>query len=103
MTEFSTDSSAGTAQLRAARDFLLANRDDYDVADREFRWPALDEFNWALDWFDPLAAKSRTRTALWIVEEDGSESRCSFAELAARSEPGRQLAARAGRRRAAIG
>jgi acetyl-CoA synthetase len=86
MSEFSPDSSAGTVQLRAARDFLLANREAYDVAYREFRWPELDEFNWALDWFDPLAVRSPDRTALWIVEEDGSESRRSFAELSARSD-----------------
>jgi acetyl-CoA synthetase len=86
MSEFSTDSSAGTVQLRAARDFLLANREDYDLAYREFRWPELDEFNWALDWFDPLAARSADRTALWIVEEDGREDRRSFAELSVRSD-----------------
>jgi acetyl-CoA synthetase len=69
-------------QLREARDFLLAHRDDYDTAYREFRWPALDRFNWALDWFDGLAGD---RPALWIVEPDGSETRRTFAELSARS------------------
>jgi acetyl-CoA synthetase len=69
-------------QLREARDFLLAHRDDYDTAYREFRWPALDAFNWALDWFDALDGE---RPALWIVEPDGSETRRTFAELTARS------------------
>jgi acetyl-CoA synthetase len=69
-------------QLREARDFLLDHREDYDTAYREFRWPALDEFNWALDWFDGLASE---RPALWIVEPDGSETRRTFAELSARS------------------
>jgi acetyl-CoA synthetase len=69
-------------QLREARDFLLAHREDYDTAYREFRWPALDRFNWALDWFDGLAGD---RPALWIVEPDGSETRRTFAELSARS------------------
>ena len=39
----------------AARDFLIAYRHDYERAYREFRWPELDRFNWALDHFDALA------------------------------------------------
>ena len=35
-----------------ARDFLLRHRDDYETAYRDFAWPELTEFNWALDWFD---------------------------------------------------
>jgi acetyl-CoA synthetase len=68
--------------LREARDFLLTQREDYDTAYREFRWPELAEFNWALDWFDGLAGE---RPALWIVEPDGSETRRTFGELSARS------------------
>lgn len=68
----------------AARDFLLAHRNDYATAVRDFRWPQFDEFNWALDYFDVMAAGNQT-PALWIVEEDGSEQRYSFAELAERS------------------
>ena len=79
------DNSAVTARVREARDFLLAHREDYDTAYRDFRWPAVDRFNWALDWFDGLAAEAGDRLALWIVEEDGSECRRSFAELSARS------------------
>ena len=70
--------------FRAARDLLLEHREDYETAYREFRWPELDEFNWALDWFDAIA-RDNDRTALWIVEEDGSEQKLSFAELSARS------------------
>ncbi|MDX1369375.1 AMP-binding protein [Pseudomonas sp.] len=68
----------------AARDFLLAHRSDYATAVRDFRWPQLDTFNWALDYFDSMAADNQT-PALWIVEEDGSEQCYSFAELAERS------------------
>jgi acetyl-CoA synthetase len=76
-----------TAAFRAARDFLLANREDYDTAYREFRWPELVEFNWALDWFDVIARDEVTaaRPALWIVEEDGSQRRWTFAEMSQRS------------------
>jgi acetyl-CoA synthetase len=60
-----------------ARDFLLAHRTDYDAACRGFRWPQLERFNWALDYFDAMAA-SNDSPALWIVEEDGREERaCS--------------------------
>ncbi|MFB9904350.1 AMP-binding protein [Allokutzneria oryzae] len=75
--------AAGMA-FREARDFLLAHAGDLDTARAGFRWPELDEFNWALDWFDAIA-EDNERTALWIVEEDGSEGRWSFAELSRRS------------------
>ncbi|HJV73198.1 MAG TPA: AMP-binding protein [Noviherbaspirillum sp.] len=67
-----------------ARNFLLAHRSDYDTACREFRWPALDEFNWALDYFDHMA-RANDKPALWIIGEDGSEQKLSFADLSARS------------------
>jgi acetyl-CoA synthetase len=38
-----------TQPFLAARDFLLAHRTDYATAVRDFRWPQLGEFNWALD------------------------------------------------------
>jgi acetyl-CoA synthetase len=64
-----------------ARDFVLAHRTDYEAAVRGFRWPALTHFNWALDYFDGLAAGNHA-PALHIVEEDGRETIRSFAELA---------------------
>ncbi|MFJ2692238.1 AMP-binding protein [Pseudomonas sp. NPDC087336] len=67
-----------------ARDFLLAHRTDYATATRDFRWPQLNQFNWALDYFDAMAEGNQAN-ALWIVEEDGSEQRYSFQQLAARS------------------
>ncbi len=72
------------AAFTEARNFLLAHREDYARVYREFRWPALDRFNWALDYFDAMAADNHG-TGLWIVEEDGGETRLSFAELAERS------------------
>ncbi len=68
----------------AARDFLLEHRTDYTAAHAGFKWPELDEFNWALDHFDSMA-ENNDAPALWIVEEDGRESRLSFAELSERS------------------
>ncbi len=67
-----------------ARDALLRWREDYATAYREFRWPVLDRFNWALDYFDAMAA-GNARPALWLVDEGGGETKLSFAELAERS------------------
>ena len=78
-----THTAAGDA-FRSARDFLLARRDDPAGAARDFRWPSLDRFNWALDHFDVLAHEN-DRPALWIVEDDGSERKRSFREMSARS------------------
>ncbi|MBV9093516.1 MAG: AMP-binding protein [Streptosporangiaceae bacterium] len=77
-------SASATDAFRAARDVLLRYREDYGAARREFAWPSLEEFNWALDWFDVIAAEHPDRTALRIVADDGDAS-MSYAELAARS------------------
>ncbi|RII17592.1 Acetyl-coenzyme A synthetase [Streptomyces sp. YIM 130001] len=71
---------------RDARDLLVGLAGDYDRAVATFEWPVLPErFNWATDWFDSFA-RGNDRTALWILEEDGSEQRHSFAELVDRSD-----------------
>jgi len=75
---------SSTDVFRRARDFLVANREDYETAYREFRWPALDRFNWALDWFD-MIAEGNARTALHIVEDGKPEVKLSYAQLAERS------------------
>jgi acetyl-CoA synthetase len=74
----------GTAAFREARDFLLDHREEYAEAYAQFGWPRLGAFNWALDWFDVIA-RDNDSPALWIVEEDGSEQRLTFAEMAAQS------------------
>ena len=72
------------AAFTQARDFLLKHRTDYTTAYRDFQWPRLTEFNWALDYFDAMA-RGNDATALHIVAEDGGEVRRSFAQLSARS------------------
>src|ERR1700758_3989444 len=80
------DGTTGRAAYRACRDILMRHRDDYDAAVAAFRWPGIgDRFNWAFDWFDPLAA-GNPRIALRIIGEDGTDRSYSFAELAARSD-----------------
>ncbi len=75
-----------TETFRAARDLLLAHRGDDEKAVSEFQWPQLTTFNFALDWFDVLAREQPETLALWIVHDDGSEDRLTYAELAARSQ-----------------
>jgi acetyl-CoA synthetase len=78
----------GSADLKAflaARDFLLRHREDYETAKRDFRWPQLTTFNWALDYFDGYARENPAKTALWIVEEDGTEQQYSYDDMAHRS------------------
>jgi acetyl-CoA synthetase len=74
--------TSSASAFRAARDLLLQHRDDYDRAYAEFCWPELDGFNWALDWFDAIGGEE---IALWVIEDDGSELKLSFAELSERS------------------
>jgi len=74
-----------TDTLRAARDWIVAQRSDYDTAYRDFRWPDLGKFNWALDWFDAELASgdNAARPALWIT--GAGAAKVSFGELSARS------------------
>jgi acetyl-CoA synthetase len=74
-----------TERFAAARDLLLSLREDQPRACRELVWPDLDNFNWALDWFD-VYARGNARPALRVVHEDGAESRVSFDELRRRSD-----------------
>jgi acetyl-CoA synthetase len=75
--------TSSTDSFRAARDLLLTHREDYEAARREFAWPELGEFNWALDWFDVIAAEHPERPALRIVGDDAAS--LTYGELAARS------------------
>jgi acetyl-CoA synthetase len=78
--------TSNTDLYRAARDHLVAVISDYDKAVDTFAWPRITgAFNWATDWFDVIA-RDNHRTALWIVEQDGSEHEVSFAELADSSD-----------------
>ena len=76
--------TSSTSSFRAARDLLLRYRDDYDAALGSFEWPSLDEFNWALDWFDVIAAEHPDRPALRILS-DGSDVSMSYGSLSERS------------------
>ena len=79
-----TAPTQATETFRAARDLLLRRREDYATAVREFSWPELAEFNWALDWFDVVAAEHPGREALRVVAEGGVVT-LTYSDLAARS------------------
>ncbi len=86
MTDATTTRTDATTAYRAARDVLLATREDYDAALRDFRFPDLgDQFNWAIDWFDAFA-RGNDRPGLVIVEQDESVGSWTFDELARRSD-----------------
>jgi|BEDMetMinimDraft_2_1075160.scaffolds.fasta_scaffold01431_2 acetyl-CoA synthetase len=79
--------NASALAFMASRDFLIANRLNYKVAYENFVWPKLDQFNWAIDWFDYLGKDPRFKDtdALWIVEQDNTETKLTFQELSERS------------------
>jgi acetyl-CoA synthetase len=81
----------------AARDLLLALREDQAEACARFRWPTLEPFNWALDVFDVTAAGNE-RPALTLADAAG-ETTLSYAALAARSTRVANLLRRLGVRR----
>lgn len=84
--------------FRAARDFLLQHREDYDTAFKGFRWPEFEDFNWALDWFD-VYAQNNHRVALHLVQEGAPPISQTFAELSERSDRVAQFFKRMGLRR----
>ena len=66
------------------RDLLLRFREDWAGAQCEFRWPAFEQFNWAHDYFDVIAA-GNDAPALRVVDDAGGDRSLSFSELARRS------------------
>src|SRR5438477_1074317 len=54
------------------RDLLLRFREDWAGAQREFRWPAFEQFNWAHDYFDVIAA-ANDAPALRVVDDAGGD------------------------------
>ena len=74
----------GRESFLQARNTLFQHREDRAAARHDFRWPVLDTFNWALDYFDVHAA-GNSHPALWIVEENGTEAKVSFQDMSRRS------------------
>jgi acetyl-CoA synthetase len=85
MTYWQHRRTAGHAVFREARDLLLAHRSDHETAAELFRWPRPAHFNWALEWFDVIAAENE-QTALHLLTADGPGERVSYARLSAESD-----------------
>jgi acetyl-CoA synthetase len=66
------------------RDRLLREGISQAQALQAFRWPALQRFNWAYDYFDRIAADNH-RPALRVVDDTGHDQVLSYAMLARRS------------------
>lgn len=73
-----------TRQFIEARDQLLRLREDLDTAQREFRWPAFENFNWVRDYFDVIAA-GNDAAALRVIDDLGGDETLSFAQLSRRA------------------
>jgi acetyl-CoA synthetase len=69
-----------TRKFIEARDQLLRLREDLSLAQREFRWPSFETFNWVRDYFDVIAAGNE-RPALRVVDDAGGDETLSFAQL----------------------
>jgi acetyl-CoA synthetase len=74
-----------TAAFKAARDFLFANRTNYRAAHADFHWPNLENFNWALDWFDAELARGDTAEQLALKIVGDGAGTATFAALSANS------------------
>lgn len=72
------------SDFEKARDFLILHRSDYAYAYSNFQWPQVDEFNWAIDYFDAMAQDNEA-VGLWIVDEEGEQQKYSFDALSKRS------------------
>src|SRR5689334_956365 len=93
-----TGARMGSTAFQEARALLLERRERDDDAVREFRWPVLDQFNWALDWFD-VYALDNARPAVRLVRDGADDSVLTFAQLSARSNQVANRLRRLGARR----
>jgi acetyl-CoA synthetase len=81
MSEVSVDGGKAFIELR---DRLLREGLSHEQALQSFHWPAIPHFNWAMDYFDRIAAGNE-RPALRVVDDGGRDQAMSFAALARRS------------------
>jgi len=75
--------NSGTSEFLAARNYLL-HVPNYQDAKAHFKWPQLDNFNWALDYFDSLSGRC-SNSALLYVDDKGTVRKLSFQEMTEKS------------------
>ncbi len=85
----------GAEAFARARELLIAQRNDYEAAYREFEWPRPTQFNWAYDWFDRFATGNQA-PALLLVGPEGNVEQLSFDAVAKRSAQAANYFARLG-------
>ena len=90
--------SPSAAAFLEARDFLLRHRYDHTLAVAQFRWPRLEHFNWALDYFDYIA-EGNAAPALQILDDQGGNTVRSFAQMSEASNRVANFLAALGARR----
>lgn len=90
--------ASATEQFRRARDQLLASYGDCATARAGFSWPRPRCFNWALDWFDVVAA-GNDRPGLRLAGDDNAPREVSFDALRRESNQLANHLRRAGLRR----
>ena len=88
---------SSVSEFIAARD-LLQSAPNYASAKARFKWPKVDNFNWALDYFDTRADKC-TCPALLYVDDKGAELKVSFRTLRERSNKAANFLRRQGLRK----
>jgi acetyl-CoA synthetase len=74
---------SNSSRFIALRDQLLRLREDLARAQRDFRWPSFEGFNWAGDYFDVIAADNGA-TALRFVDDAGTDHAVSYSAMARR-------------------
>ena len=77
------------------RDRLLHEGIPHAQALQSFHWPVIPHFNWALDYFDRIAAGNE-RPALRIIDDAGGDDVTSFGALARRSNQAANFLAQEG-------
>ncbi len=75
---------SATKRFIETRDHLLRLREDLAAAQREFEWPAFEQFNWGCDYFDAIGADD-DRIALRVADDAGRDETLTFAQLSSRS------------------
>jgi len=77
------NSTAETKKFIALRN-LLMNVPSYEEALKNFKWPRMSKFNWAIDYFDNMARKN-SKPAVIYTDTENNERIISFEEMRKRS------------------
>ncbi len=71
--------------FNAAQKLLIDKRADYGGACRDFQWPKLTMFNWAIDWFDDVLATGPRSEAIALEIVGQMAEKVTFRQMSERS------------------